>query len=283
MKKLFFLWRVGVLMLGLPWGGLMNGQEVCPLPFSLQSTPANPNRTDMGAAPATFLLSHRSCMGFIKENGDYRLRADWVQKRNAWSVFYGYQGFKLLHRQNIGFAYARGFLPGLQGEIRFAYGFFNPVEDRGIGQYLAPGLSLSFQREKWGLRFAYDQRVRLRNADGSGGTAGEWNERMAFLIGANCRLHTGLYWGVDLEKDIRHPLLASTSLSYLLRSSFLFWLQAQVNPTAFQMGFGYYHPRFSIQIACRYHPPLGAESEIGVSLKLGGQKQKNGGQKRVRR
>lgn len=282
MKRLFFLLQVGVMMLGLPLGGLMNGglwaggavaQEICPLPFSLQSTPVNLNRTDIGAAPAAFLLSHRSCIGFIKENGDYRLRADWVQRRNVWSVFYGYQGFKLLHRQNIGFAYARCFMPGLQGEIRFAYGFSNPVEERKIGQYLAPGLTLSFQREKWGLRFAYDQRVRVdaRNAGGTSG-AKEWNERLSFLIGANCRLYKDLYWGADLEKDIRHPLLASTTLSYLLHSSFLFWLQAQVNPTAFQMGFGYYHPRFSIQIACRYHPPLGAESEIGLSLKLGGQK-----------
>lgn len=281
MKRLHFLLRAGMLILGLPLGGLIVGggggvaQEVSPLPFSLRSTPANPDRTDIGAAPAAFLLSHRSCMGFIKENGDYLLRADWVQKRNVWSVSYGYQGFKLLHRQSIGFAYARSFMPGLQGEIRFAYGFSNPVEEKEIGQYLAPGLTLAFQREKWGLRFAYDQRVRV-------GAVKEWNELLTFRIGANCLLTKGLYWGVDLEKDIRHPLLASTSLSYLLRNSFLFWIQAQVNPTAFQMGFGYYHPRFSVQIACRYHPPLGAESEIGLALKLGG---KNGqkGQKRVKR
>lgn len=270
---------IGLLCCG---GGGAVAQETCPLPLSLQATSVNPDRTDIGAAPAPFLLSHRSCIGFIKENGDYRLRADWVQKRNVWSVFYGYQGFKLLHQQNIGFAYARNFMPGLQGELRFAYGFSNPVEEREIGQYLAPGLSLSFQREKWGVHVAYDQRVRVRKG-GETTAAKEWNERLAFRVGANCRLYKDLYWGADLEKDIRHPLLASTTLSYLLHDSFLFWLQAQVNPTAFQMGFGYFHPRFSVQIACRYHPPLGAESEIGMTLKLGGRKLKTGGQKRVRR
>lgn len=276
MKKLLSrLWggvMMSVMTLGLPFGDLAGGgggavaQEISSLPLSLRATPVNPDRTDIGAAPA-LLLSHRSRIGFIKENGDYRLRADWVQKRNVWSLLYDYRGYKLLHAQSTGFAYTRNFMSGLNGEVRFAYGFSNRVEEKKAASCLAPGISISLQREKWGMHFAYDQRISLGSREG--GAAKEWNELLAFRLGVNCRLYPGLYWGADLEKDIRHPLLASTTLSYLLRSSFLFWLQAQVNPTAFQMGFGYHHPRLSVQIACRYHPPLGAESEIGVALKFG--------------
>lgn len=266
MKKKFPLCLLSLLSLPV------SGQEDFLSPFSIVTAGNHPGKGNCQASmlpsailldeSQAFFISHLSRIGFIKENGEYHLSCGYAKGKNTFGLHYRYQGYALLNQQEIKVSYARKFLPGLVSDIRFGYGFGNRIESRPPNQSIHTGISLIFQKGKWGISAAFLQDIALRKEQE------EWNQPIGIRTAANCRIYKNLWIGADVQKDIRHPARFSAALSYLLKNAFLFFIQTQVNPVGYKLGFGYYGKHIHAELSCKYHPPLGMESSIGLSAKL---------------
>ena len=278
MKRILFALS---FLLAFPFSRNASCQEDYLLPFSLLAAGNNPGAglAQADCLPSAFLsganrptayISHLSRIGFIKENGHYALSGGFRNRKNAWALHYAYQGYSLLNTQSAGFSYARQFLPGLSASLSFACRFSNRTrKEEPPWTGIRPGLSIVFQKAKWGLAFSF-----LQDIDIGRGRQKEWNQAIRLRIGGNCQVYENLCLGADVEKDIRYPARFSAGLSYLFRESFLVMLQGQANPVACKIGFGYYHSFLQVEIAAAYHPPLGAESSIGIAFKFEGKRRK---------
>ena len=173
-------------------------------------------------------------------------------------------GYAQYNENRYGLAYARKLAPNINVGIQINYLSLNIAEN--YGRKSAFTGEIGFQAklsDKLGIAGHVFNPVRSKIADYQ-----QENAAMILKLGMNYRFSDKVFFAVEGEKELDHPMNVKTGLEYHITDPLYLRAGINTNPFVSSFGFGLQVKNFMVDIATSYHSVLGYTPQMSLIYRI---------------